>query len=64
MSSIVSMPTEMRIMSLPMPIASRSWYGTCWCVVEAGWITRVFASPTFARCEARFTFWMKRTPAS
>jgi len=24
----------------------------CWCVVEDGWITRLRASPTFARCES------------
>src|SRR5690606_28770583 len=40
MSSGSSRPTEMRIMSSVTPAASRTSTGTCWCVVEAGWMTR------------------------
>src|SRR6202035_4201060 len=45
MSSSVSMPTEMRTMSGVTPACSWSASLICRCVVEAGWITRVLASP-------------------
>ena len=64
MSSMFSMPTEMRIVSSPTPAAARSSGGTCWWVVLAGWITRVLASPTLARWLESSTPSMKATPAS
>src|SRR6267143_4972152 len=49
MSSSVSMPTEMRIMSGVTPAFSWSASLICRCVVEAGWMISVFASPMLAR---------------
>src|SRR5216684_3899338 len=48
MSSSVSMPTEMRIMSGVTPAFSWSASLICRCVVEAGWMISVFASPMLA----------------
>ena len=47
-----------------MPPASFSSVVNCWCVVDAGWITRLLASPTLARCENTCSASMKRRPAS
>ena len=52
MSAGSSSPTESRIMSSPTPAAASASAPTCRWVVEAGWITRVLASPTLARWEA------------
>ena len=37
---------------------------SCSCVVDAGWMTSVFASPTLAKCEASLTLSMNFMPAS
>lgn len=37
---------------------------SCWWVVEAGWITRVLASPTLARCDDSLTPLMKAMPTT
>src|SRR5208282_3850016 len=63
-SSSVSRPTESRIISGNTPAARCSASSSWRCVVEAGWITRVRASPTLARWERNCTASMKRTPAS
>src|SRR3954462_3496002 len=48
-SSTDSVPTERRTVPGPTP-AARSSSSLSWrCVVLAGWMTRLFASPTFAR---------------
>ena len=64
MSSMCSMPTDTRTRSLLTPEASCSASVSCWWVVLAGWITRVLASPTLARCEANSTPSIKARPAS
>ncbi len=46
---MLSMPIESRTRSGPMPAARSSSSVSCWWVVEAGWMTRDFASPTLAR---------------
>ena len=38
-----------RIKSGVTPAAACSFSSNCWCVVVDGWITNVFASPTFAK---------------
>src|SRR5580700_835464 len=48
-SSTSSSPTDSRTMSGVTPALSISSSDNCACVVEAGWITRLFASPTLAR---------------
>ena len=48
----------------PMPAALRSSADICWWVVLAGCNTSVLASPTFARCDASFTFSMNVRPAA
>src|SRR5207253_1797581 len=63
MSSSVSMPTDMRTMSGVTPALRRSASSICRCVVEAGWITSVFASPMFARWLMNCAASMKRSPA-
>ena len=64
MSSTCSSPTESRTKSSVTPVASCSSGVSCWCVVDAGWITRLFASPMFARCEKSLTGSMNFFPAS
>ena len=49
MSSMCSSPTETRTMVGVTPADACSSSLSCWWVVEAGWITRVLASPTLAR---------------
>jgi len=49
MSSMCSSPTETRTMVGVTPAEACSSSLSCWWVVEAGWITRVLASPTLAR---------------
>ena len=49
MSSLSSIPTDSRIIPSAMPAACSAAAFICWCVVEAGWITNVLASPTLAR---------------
>src|SRR5581483_7165754 len=64
MSSMSSMPIDKRIMSGDTPAlicsSSESWR---W-VVDAGWMTSVFASPTLARCEKNCNDSMNLMPAS
>src|SRR3546814_1232234 len=50
-------------MSSPTPDAWSCSAVICWCVVLAGWITSVLASPTLARCEARRQASMNFAPA-
>jgi hypothetical protein len=64
MSSMSSRPIESRIMSAVTPAASCSAALNCWWVVEAGWITRLRASPMFARCEKSCALSMNFRPAS
>ena len=64
MSSMCSMPTETRTWSGVTPALFCSASVSCWWVVEAGWMTSVFASPTLARCDASFTASMNVFPAS
>src|ERR1700694_1924584 len=63
MSSRVSMPTEMRTMSGVTPAFNCSASSICRCVVEAGWMTSVFASPMLARWLMNCAASMKRSPA-
>src|SRR5262249_20347809 len=60
MSSIDSMPTDMRIMSGVTPAFACSSSLICPCVVDAGCMTGVFASPMLARwlmnCAASMNF--------
>ena len=49
MSSMCSSPTETRTMVGVTPADACSSSLSCWWVVDAGWITRVLASPTLAR---------------
>lgn len=46
MSSMCSVPTEIRIASSATPESRRSWLLSCWCVVDQGWMARVLESPT------------------
>ena len=48
MSSMCSVPMESRIVLGLMPAASSSSSVSWECVVEAGWITRLFTSATLA----------------
>src|ERR1035438_4004860 len=50
-SSTFSSPIDRRMSSGPTPPLAKSSSVSCWCVVEAGWITRLRTSPMFARCE-------------
>ena len=63
MSSSDSSPTDSLTMSGDTPAARCSASDNCRCVVEPGWITSVFASPTFARCDRNVHASMKRSPA-
>src|SRR5438105_6897721 len=63
MSSSVSMPTEMRIMSGVTPALTRSASSICLWVVDAGWMTSVLASPMLARWLMNCAASMKRSPA-
>ena len=58
------MPTETRTRSGVTPLATCSSSESCWCVVVAGWMTSVLASPTFARWLASLTLSMNLRPAS
>ena len=57
MSSSDSIPTDMRIMSGVTPAFNCSSSLICRCVVEAGWMISVFASPMLAR-------WLMNSAAS
>src|SRR5688572_4777156 len=54
-SSTSSVPTESRIVPGPTPAARSSSSASCLCVVLAGWMMRLFESPTLARCDHRVT---------
>ena len=58
-SSIDSVPTESRIVPGPTPAARNSSSLSWRCVVLAGWMIRLFESPTFARCDQSVTPRMK-----
>src|SRR3954470_12268341 len=63
-SSTASIPTDSRIVPGPTP-AARSSSSLNWrCVVLAGWMMRLFESPTLARCDHRVTPRMKSCPAA
>ena len=64
MSSSVSSPIESRTMSGGTPAFTWSASESCRCVVEAGWITRDFASPMLARWLTNCSPSMNFTPAS
>ena len=59
-----SMPTESRTSSSPNPAALSCAASICWCVVLAGWMTRVLASPTLARWLASRSASMNFRPAA
>jgi len=63
MSSTSSMPTDTLTKSGVTPAESCSSGLSCWCVVVAGWMTSVLASPMLARCEASLTLSMNFDPA-
>src|ERR1700722_1424015 len=63
-SSVFSMPTESRIVPGRTPAAASSRSSSCRCVVLAGWMTRLFASPTFARCDHKVRQRINSCPAS
>src|SRR5262245_6802868 len=63
MSSSVSRPTDMRTMSGVTPALIWSASSIWRCVVEAGWMIRVFASPMLARWLMNWAASMKRSPA-
>ena len=48
MSLMFSVPIDRRIVVGEMPAASSSLSVSCECVVDAGWMTRLFTSATFA----------------
>lgn len=50
MSSMCSIPTDMRIMSSVTPESVFSWSDSCSCVVDQGWMANVLASPTLRDC--------------
>ena len=58
------MPTDSRIVPGPTPAARSSSSLNCRCVVLAGWMTRLLASPTLARCDHSERPRMKSWPAS
>src|SRR4029078_11454169 len=61
-SSTDSVPTDSRTVPGPTP-AARSSSSLNWrCVVLAGWMTRLFASPTLARCDHRVMPRMRSCP--
>src|SRR5262249_39240836 len=64
MSSTVSIPIDRRSTSGPAPAASRCSSVSWRCVVEAGWMIRLLASPMLARCENRSTLSTTFTPTS
>ena len=64
MSSMCSIPTETRIMSCDTPDAFCSASVSCSCVVDAGWMTNVLASPTLASWDASLTESMNLVPAA
>src|SRR5271169_2473956 len=64
MSGAASRPTERRTRSSPTPEAASSSALIWEWVVLAGWITKVLASPTLARWEARRRASMNFRPAS
>ena len=55
MSSMSSMPIEIRIISGPIPAARSSSSLSCWWVVEPGWMISDLASPTLATWEKSWT---------
>jgi hypothetical protein len=63
-SSASSMPTLMRTSSGSTPAACSASSDSCRCVVEPGWMTSVFVSPTLARCEHSSTAPMNASPAA
>ena len=61
-SSTDSVPTDSRTVPGPTP-AARSSSSLSWrCVVLAGWMIRLFASPTFARWDQSVTPRMRSCP--
>src|SRR5688572_32674888 len=50
-SSTCSMPTDSLMVPGPTPAAFSSASLNCRCVVLAGWMIRLFTSPTLARCD-------------
>src|ERR1700733_13539568 len=54
-SSTDSVPTESLIVPGPTPAASSSASLSWRCVVLAGWMIKLFASPTLARCDQSVT---------
>src|SRR5688572_26444136 len=63
-SATSSMPIDTRTSSGPMRAARSSSSLSCWCVVEAGWMTSDFASPTLARWLKSCTDSINFCPAS
>ncbi len=64
MSSTSSRPTLIRTRSSGTPATASCSAESCWWVVDAGWMTSVRASPTFARWLASCRDSMKRRPTS
>ena len=64
MSPTCSIPIESLMKSGVTPVASCSSAESCWCVVLAGWMASVLASPTFARCETSPSESMNFLPAA
>src|SRR5262245_10542984 len=61
-SSTDSVPTDSRTVPGPTP-AARSSSSLSWrCVVLAGWMIRLFASPTLARCDQSVTWRIRSCP--
>ena len=64
MSTKSSMPSERRTKSAETPVETCS-SGESWlCVVLAGWMARLFASPMLARCEKSRSASMNFLPPS
>ena len=58
------MPTDSRTISGVTPVARCSSSLSCWCVVEAGWITSDLASPMLASRLNSLTALMNVLPAA
>ena len=63
-SSTDSVPTESRTVPGPTPPAASSSSLSWRCVVLAGWMIRLLASPTLARCDQRVTPRIRSWPPS
>ena len=64
MSRMSSMPTESRTSSGVTPVSTCSASLSCWCVVEAGWMTSDLASPMLASRLNSLSELMSLRPAS